>query len=137
VTRGAPAGFESDASGIDYRRLGAGAPPALPATQSIWRAHATGTGTQTITWPVEKGHWSAVAMNADGSRNVSVDAQLAAACRTCGGSSLGCSSSAGCRLPAAARSSTPAPAGAGDHKGMKMHRLRFPQRGPDWPLCVL
>jgi hypothetical protein len=70
--------IESDASGIDYRRLGAGAPPALPATQSIWRAHATGTGTQTITWPVEKGHWSAVAMNADGSRHVSVDAQLAA-----------------------------------------------------------
>ena len=70
--------IESDPSGIDYRRLGAGAPQALPATQSIWRAHATGTGTQTISWPVEKGHWSAVAMNADGSRNVSVDAQLAA-----------------------------------------------------------
>jgi hypothetical protein len=70
--------IESDASGIDYRQLGAGAPPALPATQSIWRAHTTGTGSQTITWPVEKGHWSAVAMNADGSRSVSVDAQLAA-----------------------------------------------------------
>jgi hypothetical protein len=70
--------IESDASGIDYRRLGAGAPPALPATQSIWRAHATGTGTQTISWPVEKGHWSAVALNADGSRDVSIDAQLAA-----------------------------------------------------------
>jgi hypothetical protein len=70
--------IESDLSSIDYRRLGAGAPPALPATQSIWRAHATGTGAQTISWPVEKGHWSAVAMNADGSRNVSVDAKLAA-----------------------------------------------------------
>jgi hypothetical protein len=70
--------IDSDASSIDYRRLGAGAPSALPATQDIWRAHATGSGTQTITWPVEKGHWSAVAMNADGSRNVSVDAQLAA-----------------------------------------------------------
>jgi hypothetical protein len=70
--------IESDASSIDYRRLGAGAPSALPATRSIWRAHATGTGTETITWPVEKGHWSAVAMNADGSRNVSLDAQLAA-----------------------------------------------------------
>jgi hypothetical protein len=70
--------IESDASSIDYRRLGAGAPQALPATQSIWRAHATGTGTQTISWPVEKGHWSAVALNADGSRNVSLDARLAA-----------------------------------------------------------
>jgi hypothetical protein len=70
--------IESDTSSIDYRRLGEGAPTALPATQSIWRAHTTGAGTQTITWPVEKGHWSAVAMNADSSRNVSIDAQLAA-----------------------------------------------------------
>ena len=70
--------IESDPSGIGYRRLGADGPPALPATQSIWRAHASGPGTQIITWPVEEGHWSAVAMNADGSRNVSVDAQLAA-----------------------------------------------------------
>ena len=62
---------------IDYRRLGAGAPEALPATQSIWRAHAIGSGTQTISWPIEKGHWSAVVMNADGSRSVRVDAQLA------------------------------------------------------------
>jgi hypothetical protein len=69
--------IESGPSGIAYRRLGAGGPPAAPATQSIWRAHASGTGTQTITWPVEKGHWSAVAMNADGSRNVGIDVQLA------------------------------------------------------------
>ncbi|HYU63646.1 MAG TPA: hypothetical protein VEN12_07670 [Verrucomicrobiae bacterium] len=70
--------IDSEPSGIEYRRLGAGAPQALPATRSIWRAYATGTGTQTVTWPVEKGHWSAVAMNADGSRTVSLDAQLAA-----------------------------------------------------------
>ena len=70
--------IESDPSSIDYRRLGTGAPAALPTTRNIWRAHATGTGTQTITWPVKKGHWSAVAMNADGSPKVSVDAQLAA-----------------------------------------------------------
>jgi hypothetical protein len=70
--------IESDPSNTGYRRLGTGAPQALPTTRSIWRAHATGTGTQTVTWPVEKGHWSAVVMNAAGSRNVSVDAQLAA-----------------------------------------------------------
>lgn len=63
---------------VDYRRLGAGTPTALPATQSFWQTRATGTGTQTISWPVKKGRWSAVVMNADGSRNVSVDAQLAA-----------------------------------------------------------
>jgi len=63
---------------IDYRRLGTGAPAALPSTQSFWQTHASGIGTQTISWPVKTGHWSAVVMNADGSRNVSVDAQLAA-----------------------------------------------------------
>jgi hypothetical protein len=70
--------IELDPFRTDYRRLGAGARPALPTTRSIWRAHATGSGTQTVSWPVEKGRWSAVVMNADGSRKVSVDAQLAA-----------------------------------------------------------
>jgi hypothetical protein len=63
---------------VDYRRLGTGTPTALPAAQGFWQTHASGTGTQTISWPVKKGHWSAVVMNADGSRNIGVDAQLAA-----------------------------------------------------------
>ena len=63
---------------IAYRRLAAGAPQALPSTQSFWQARASGTGTQVIDWPVKKGRWTAVVMNADGSRDVSVDAQLAA-----------------------------------------------------------
>jgi hypothetical protein len=63
---------------IDYRRVGTGAPASRPATKSFWQAHASGTGTQTISWPVKSGQWSAVVMNADGSRNVSVDAQIAA-----------------------------------------------------------
>ena len=63
---------------IDYHRLGTGAPSALPSTRRFWQTSASGTGTQTISWPVEKGHWSAVVMNADGSRNVSADARLAA-----------------------------------------------------------
>jgi hypothetical protein len=63
---------------IDYRRLGTGAPTASPSGQSFWQARASGTGTQTISWPIEKGRWSAVVMNADKSRNVSVDARLAA-----------------------------------------------------------
>jgi hypothetical protein len=63
---------------INYRHLGTGAPRALPSAQNFWQTRASGTGAQTISWPVKKGHWSAVVMNADGSRNVSVDAQLAA-----------------------------------------------------------
>jgi hypothetical protein len=63
---------------IDYRRIGTGAPHALPSTQGFWQTRASGTGTQTIRWPVKKGQWSAVVMNANGSRNVGVNAQLAA-----------------------------------------------------------
>jgi hypothetical protein len=63
---------------VDYRRVGTGRPGAPPSTQSFWQTRASGTGTQTISWPVRSGQWSAVVMNADASRNVSVDAQLAA-----------------------------------------------------------
>jgi len=69
--------IEFDPFGIDYRRLGAGAPATLPETRSFWRARAIGTGTQTVVWPLEQGDWSAVVMNADGSRRVSIDAQIA------------------------------------------------------------
>jgi hypothetical protein len=71
-------GLEIDPFSVEYRRLSGAAPTALPAALSTWRASATGTGTQTITWPVQKGHWSAVIMNADASRSVGVNAQLAA-----------------------------------------------------------
>jgi hypothetical protein len=62
---------------IVYRPLGTGAPTALPSTQTFWQTSTSGTGPQTISWPVKKGLWTAVVMNADGSRHVSVDAQLA------------------------------------------------------------
>ena len=63
---------------IDYRRLGAGRPTTLPSTQRFWQTRASGSGTQAISWPVKEGKWTAVVMNADASRNVSVDAELAA-----------------------------------------------------------
>jgi hypothetical protein len=63
---------------VDYRRIGTGPPRALPSTQGFWQTRASGTGTQTISWPVKNGRWSAVVMNANGSRNISVNAQLAA-----------------------------------------------------------
>lgn len=46
--------------------------PAPPSLQPFWRAQASGPGLQTIKWPLEKGDWSAVAMNADGSRHVAI-----------------------------------------------------------------
>jgi hypothetical protein len=70
--------FDADPFSVGYRRFGGNAEPAPPASEDIWRVQASGSGTQTITWPLEKGDWSAVAMNADGSRGVSVDAQFGA-----------------------------------------------------------
>jgi hypothetical protein len=63
---------------IDNLPLGTAAPRALPSAQTFWQTSSTGTGPQAISWQVKQGHWSAVVMNADGSRHVSVDAQLAA-----------------------------------------------------------
>ncbi|HTI33310.1 MAG TPA: hypothetical protein VL422_06490 [Miltoncostaea sp.] len=50
--------------------------PAPPAAQGFWAASATGTGRQTVVWPVESGDWSAVVMNADGAAGVRVETQL-------------------------------------------------------------
>ena len=68
--------FDIDPFSVTYRALDGTEQPSLPARQHFWRAQATGRGTQTINWPVEEGTWSVVAMNSDGSRNVSVDARL-------------------------------------------------------------
>ena len=48
------------------------APAVPPARAGIWVAQATGPGTQTLTWKVQSGSWMVIAMNADGSRPVSV-----------------------------------------------------------------
>jgi hypothetical protein len=57
----------------------AGSAPAAPPGQAgIWTAQASGPGTQTLTWAVRSGDWTVVAMNADGSRPVSMRANVAA-----------------------------------------------------------
>jgi hypothetical protein len=68
--------LDIDPFSVKYRALDGTARPAPPASQGFWRAQATGAGRQTITWPIEKGTWSVVAMNADASRSVSVDARV-------------------------------------------------------------
>jgi hypothetical protein len=50
--------------------------PRDPAAQGFWVASASGAGTQTVTWDVEGGSWSALLMNVDGSRGVSADVDL-------------------------------------------------------------
>ncbi len=54
------------------------AAPAPPGTQTFWVTSTSGTRTQTLTWPTEGGHWSAVLMNADAARGISVDVNLGA-----------------------------------------------------------
>jgi hypothetical protein len=70
--------FDTDPFNADYQRVDGTREPVRPASQSFWRVQASGSGTQTISWALEDGDWSAVAMNADGSRTVSVDARFGA-----------------------------------------------------------
>ena len=57
----------------------AGTAPAVPPGRAgIWTAHASGPGTQTLTWAPRSGDWMVVAMNADGSRPVSLQVDVAA-----------------------------------------------------------
>jgi hypothetical protein len=57
----------------------AGSAPAVPPRQAgIWTAHASGPGTQALTWAVRSGDWMVVAMNADGSRPVAMRVNVAA-----------------------------------------------------------
>ncbi len=55
---------------VDAALRGGDRRPAPPAAQRIWAAAAQGPGTQTVTWDVQRGNWSIVVMNADGSRGV-------------------------------------------------------------------
>lgn len=70
--------FEVDPFTVDYNRVEGSNQPLPPASQGFWRVQASGSGMQTISWPMEQGDWAAVAMNADGSRAVSVDARFGA-----------------------------------------------------------
>jgi len=70
--------FQTDPFSASYRYRDGTARPAVPTGQAFWRASASGPGTQSISWPVEKGNWSVVVMNADGSAHVVAHTQLGA-----------------------------------------------------------
>ena len=55
-----------------------GAPQRPPSAEQFWVASAAGPGRQAVSWEVEGGRWSVVAMNADGARGVVLDADVAA-----------------------------------------------------------
>ncbi|HEY4558862.1 MAG TPA: DUF4389 domain-containing protein [Enteractinococcus sp.] len=52
--------------------------PAAPAEQDFWAASTSGTDTQELTFDLQEGQWTMVAMSADGSRPVWIDLQAGA-----------------------------------------------------------
>ncbi|WP_370962567.1 DUF4389 domain-containing protein [Amycolatopsis sp. cg9] len=66
-----------------------GAPATPPGAAGVWTATASGTGTQSLSWPVGAGQWTAVVMNADGSRGISVRAEAGATAPALGWIALG------------------------------------------------
>jgi hypothetical protein len=61
-----------------YEEVVGRAPRGRPGAQPFWVASAEGTGEQEVSWDLEPGEWTAVAMNADASRGVAVDASAGA-----------------------------------------------------------
>jgi len=70
--------FDADPFSVTYHHVAGKAPVTPPAKQRFWVASTQGTGTQTLTWGVRRGTWSMVAMNADASRPVAVEASFGA-----------------------------------------------------------
>jgi hypothetical protein len=50
-----------------------GAPATPPAQQAFWAAATSGPGPPQVTWNAAPGRWTAVVMNADGSRPVAAE----------------------------------------------------------------
>ena len=51
-------------------------PATNPAQQGFWVAQTQGSGQQALTWDAEFGRWTAVVMNADARRGISVEADV-------------------------------------------------------------
>jgi hypothetical protein len=78
VAHGEITDIDLDPFETTVRATAGGRSPAPPGERRIWAAAASGTGRQVARWDIEGGDWSAVVMNADGSRNVAADIELAA-----------------------------------------------------------
>jgi hypothetical protein len=69
---------DTDPFRLSTQAVGGDRRPQPPAQQRFWRAQATGSGTQSLRWPVETGDWSTVVMNADGTRGVAAQVRVGA-----------------------------------------------------------
>lgn len=70
--------YSNDFPDIVYSHHSGGAPAGPPTVHSFWVAHASGSGPETITWPVAPGRYWVVVMNEDASSGVDVDFQMGA-----------------------------------------------------------
>jgi hypothetical protein len=65
-------------AGPVYRTTPGSAPQTRPSDVDIWVAETSGTGTQSVTFPLERGDWTVVLMNANGAAGVSGDLAVGA-----------------------------------------------------------
>jgi hypothetical protein len=61
-----------------YRTSPGTAPGTPPSATSIWRASSIATGAHSVTFPITKGTWTVVLMNADGSAGINADVSAGA-----------------------------------------------------------
>ena len=61
---------------VRYTRVEGSARAPAPTNETFWVASANGPGRQTLTWNVQGGNWSIVAMNPDGTPGVSTDVTI-------------------------------------------------------------
>jgi hypothetical protein len=76
VERAQASGF--DPKSADFHVHPGGAPKAPPSSERFWVASAVGASEKSLVWKIRGGDWRVVAMNANGSRNVSVALSIGA-----------------------------------------------------------
>jgi hypothetical protein len=67
-----------DPLSVTYHRRHGTATPAAPVDQTFWTSRASGSGRASVTWPVQKGNWAVVVMNADGTAGVQTPVSVGA-----------------------------------------------------------
>ena len=79
VRRATVVDFNGDGvRGPVYRVSAGGAPSTPPSASDIWLAQSSGTGEQSVSWPITEGTWTVVVMNADGSSGIDTDVAVGA-----------------------------------------------------------